>query len=92
MARCHRNDGLLEAMVSRARSTTKIPDLTFRTCRTTFATLFEGDIADVQASLGHHAAEFTLRLYRKSVTARHPAAVEELDRKLKVVPIKTGAA
>jgi hypothetical protein len=61
-------------------------------CRTTFATLFDGDIADVQPSLGHHAAEFTLRHYRKSVTARHQAAVEELDRKLKVVPIKTGAA
>ena len=80
---------LLEAMVRRARSATKIPDLTFRMCRTTFATLFEGDIADVQASLGHHAAEFTLRHYRKSV---HKAAVEELDRKLKIVPIKTGTA
>lgn len=41
---------------------------------------------------GVTGAEFTLRHYRKSVTARHPAAVEELDRKLKVVPIKTGAA
>jgi hypothetical protein len=30
--------------------------------------------------------------YRKSVTARHQAAVEELDRKLKVVPIKTGGS
>jgi len=47
-----RNDGLLEAMLRRARSATKIPDLTFRMCRTTLATLFEGDIADVQASLG----------------------------------------
>jgi hypothetical protein len=46
----------------------------------------------LQVSLGHHAAEFALRHYRKSVTARHQAAVEELDRKLKVVPIKTGAA
>jgi integrase len=70
----------------------QIPDLTFRMCRTTFATLFEGDIADVQASFGHHPAEFTLRHDRKSVTARHQAAVGELDRKLKVVPIKTGAA
>ena len=61
-------------------------------CRTTFATLFEGDIADVQASLGHHAAEFTLKHYRKPVTARHQAALEELDRKFKVVAIKTGAA
>jgi hypothetical protein len=61
-------------------------------CRTTFATLFEGDIADVQASLGHHAAEFTLRHYRRSVTARHQPTVEELDRKLKVVPNQDGAA
>ena len=60
--------------------------------RTTFATLFQGDIADVQASLGRHAAQFTLQHYRKPVTSRHQAAVEEMDRKLKVVPIKTGAA
>jgi hypothetical protein len=30
--------------------------------------------------------------YRKSFTARHQAGVEELDRELKVVPIKSGAA
>jgi integrase len=87
-----RNDRPLEAMVNRARTAAKIPDLTFRMCRTTFATLFEGDIADAQASMGHHAAEFTLRHYRKTVTVRHQQSVEELDRKLKVVPIKTGAA
>jgi integrase len=87
-----RDDDHMVDLRERAQATAKIPDLTFRMCRTTFATLFDGDIADVQASLGHHAAEFTLRHYRKSVTARHQAAVEELDRKLKVVPIKTGAA
>ena len=30
--------------------------------------------------------------YRKSFTARHQAGVEELDRKLKVVPIKGGGS
>lgn len=53
MARCtRRNDGLLEAMVRRARSATKIPDLTFRMCRTTFATLFEVDIGTCRRHWG----------------------------------------
>jgi integrase len=87
-----RSDSQMRGLLERTRTTAQIPDLTFRMCRTTFATLFEGDIADVQASLGHHAAEFTLKHYRKPVTARHQAALEELDRKFKVVAIKTGAA
>jgi integrase len=61
-----RTDRALRAIVGRARAAANIPDLTFRMCRTTFATLSEGDM-DVQASLGHHAAEFTLRHYRKSL-------------------------
>jgi integrase len=75
-----------------ARKAAQIPDLTFRMCRTTFATLFEGDIRDAQAMLGHHSPAFTLKVYRKPVTARQQSAVEELDRRLKVIPIKKGAA
>jgi integrase len=60
-------------------------------CRTTFATLFEGDIKDAQEMLGHHSAAFTLQVYRKPIFARQQRAVEELDSRLKVVPIRKGA-
>ena len=65
-------------------------DLTPRMCRTTFATLFEGDISDNQAILGHHSAAFTLQTYRKPVTARQTEAIEALDHQFKVVPDKEG--
>ena len=42
----HRGDLHLREVVKRARSAAKIPDLTFRMCRTTFSSLFEGDIKD----------------------------------------------
>ena len=61
-------------------------------CRTTFATLFEGDIRDAQEILGHHSAAFTLQVYRKPVSARQQKAVDELDSKLKTVPIREGVA
>jgi hypothetical protein len=53
--------------------------------------LFEGDIKDAQEMLGHHSAAFTLQVYRKPIFARQQRAVEELDSRLKVVPIRKGA-
>jgi integrase len=46
-----------------------VPHLTFRHCRTTFATLYEGDPRDRQAILGHHSEEFTRRVYQKPIRA-----------------------
>ena len=48
-----------------SRKAAKIPDLTFRMLRTTFATLYNGDLKDAQEILGHHSAAFTLERYRK---------------------------
>jgi integrase len=67
-----------------------IPGLTFRQCRTTFATLFEGDLKDVQAILGHATAQFTADRYKKSISDRQAQSVEALDKRVraKVVEIK----
>lgn len=86
-----RSDPRMTEMRDEARTAANIPDLTFRMCRTTFATLFEGDIKDAQEMLGHHSAAFTLQVYRKPIFARQQRAVEELDSRLKVVPIRKGA-
>ena len=77
----HRNHwpaGLLR----RARKAASIPDLNFRMCRTTTATLLDADISDVQAILGHSRAVMTLQHYRKSVPERQREAVEKLEGKL----------
>lgn len=66
-----------------------IPDLTFRMCRTTFASLFQGDEADRTSIMGHFDAQFTLDVYRKPIMERRQKSVEELDNRLrKVVPIR----
>lgn len=88
----HRGDLYLREVVKRARSAAKIPDLTFRMCRTTFSSLFEGDTKDAQEILGHHSAAFTLQVYKKPLAERQQTAVEDVDRRLKVVPIKKGVA
>jgi integrase len=62
-----------------------IPDLDFRMCRTTFASLFEGDEADRTSIMGHHSTRFTLEHYRKPILERRQRSVEDLDRRLKVV-------
>lgn len=64
-----------------------IPDLTFRMCRTTFATLFDGDEADRSSIMGHTSTAFTLARYRKPIMERRQRSVEELDQRLKVVRI-----
>ena len=80
------------AILTRARKASGIADLTFRQLRTTFGTLFEGDVKDLQATLGHHSAAFTMDTYRKPLEARAAAATEDLDARLSnVVPIRKGA-
>lgn len=82
----------MREVVKRARSAAKIPDLTFRICRTTLSSLFEGDIKDAQEILGHHSAAFTLQVYKKPLAERQQTAVQDVDRRLKVVPIKKGGS
>jgi integrase len=66
--------------------------LTFRQCRTTYGTLFPGDVKDLQTVMGHHSAAFTLNTYRKALPDRTAAATEDLDARLSnVVPIRKGA-
>jgi integrase len=68
--------------LERTRKVAAIPGLNFRQCRTTFATLYEGDPRDRQAIMGHHSAEFTMRVYQKPIAARQQASVNELDARL----------
>jgi integrase len=82
----------VQAIVARGRKV-GIPDLQYRMCRTTFASLFEGDEADRTSIMGHYSTKFTLERYRKPVQIRRQKSVEELDRRFqKVVEIgkKTG--
>jgi integrase len=72
----------IRGMLDRTRKAAAIPGLNFRQCRTTFATLYEGDPRDRQAIMGHHSAEFTMRVYQKPIAARQQASVEELDARL----------
>ena len=82
----HRGRKEIHEIAKRGREI--ISDLTFRMCRTTFATLFEGDEADRSSIMGHSSSALTLAIYRKPIMERRQQSVEELDRRLKVVPIK----
>ena len=77
-----RRQRMNQEMLQAARDAAGIPDLTFRMCRTTFATLYHGDIADAQAILGHTTADFTLREYKRSVSERAAAGVAEMENRL----------
>jgi integrase len=82
----------IQAIIRRGRAL-GIPHLEFRMCRTTFASLFEGDEADRTSIMGHHSANFTLERYRKPIQDRRQKAVENLDRRLQkvvVIPKKAG--
>jgi integrase len=72
------------------RTAAGIPDLTPRMCRTTFATLFQSDPRDIQDILGHSTVDLTMEVYRRPITSRQVAAVEELEARLrgKVVTMK----
>jgi integrase len=65
-----------------SREASGIKDLTLRMARTTFGTLLEGDIKDVQNLMGHARPEMTLKHYKKSIDSRQLASIEELDRRL----------
>lgn len=69
-------------MVLRARAATGIQDLDFRRCRTTFATLYDGDVRDLQAILGHSRPDMTMKRYKRPIVARQQADVEELEARL----------
>jgi integrase len=77
-------------MLYRARKAAGIPDLTFRMCRTTFATLYRGDPRDLQEALGHSDLKLTMGVYRKPIADRQQASADELEARIsgKVVPIK----
>jgi integrase len=79
---------VIQNILVRVRTAAEIPDLTFRMCRTAFSTLFEGNIRDAQEILGHYSEEFTRKYYQKAIPERAAAAVNDLDRRLKVVEIR----
>jgi|ERR1019366_810742 integrase len=86
------HSGWGRSILENARTAAKIPDLTFRMCRTTFTTLFNGDIKDAQEILGHHSTQFTLDTYREVGSTRAAAGVEEMDKRLsRIVPIRQTA-
>ena len=80
-------------VIERARTAAGIPDLNPRMCRTTFATLWNGDPSDVQGILGHHDLKLTMDVYRKPIIERQQATVSELEARVtgKVVPMKRRA-
>src|SRR5450759_3288998 len=82
---CRLSADEIQAIVTRGRLI--IPGLTFRQCRTTFTTLFDGDEADRSSIMGHTSTAFTLKRYRKPIMERRQRSVEELDQRLKVVRI-----
>jgi hypothetical protein len=75
----------IESILHRGREI--IPDLDFRMCRTTFASLFQGDEADRTSIMGHVSPAFTLKVYRKPIMERRQNSVEDMDRRLRVVRI-----
>jgi integrase len=58
-----RTSPVIEDFLKAGRAAASAPHMSFRHCRTTFATLYEGDPRDRQAILGHHSEEFTRRVY-----------------------------
>jgi integrase len=76
----------VQEILDRGRSL--VEDLDFRMCRTTFASLFQGDEADRSSIMGHSSTSFTLARYRKPIMERRQKSIEELDQRLtKVVSI-----
>lgn len=65
-----------------ARRLSGIPGLTFRMCRTTFGTLLQGDIKDVQQLMGHASPLITMEHYRRGIPEHQRQAVADLDHRL----------
>lgn len=57
-------------------------EITLRRLRTTYATEFEGDLADAQATLGHTQIKTTMAHYRKAKEERAAASADALESKL----------
>ena len=77
-----RREGYPLWALERARKATGIQDLDYHMTRRTFATLYEGDMADVQDILGHAGPGVTMKFYKKPVLNRQRKAVEALDRRV----------
>jgi len=82
------NSSVAKVMVEAARKASGVPDLTFRAGRTTFSTLYQGDVKDLQATLGHASLDITLGVYRKPIHERGLASVTEMEGKLLEMPRK----
>jgi len=84
-----RSDDTMRAILTDTRAAAGIPGLTYRMCRATYATLYRGDLKDLQATLGHSKIETTMRFYKKAISERQQASAEDLDARFtgKVVPI-----
>lgn len=81
---CHtRQHDKIQEIVDRGRAI--VPGVSFRQCRTTFASLFDGDAADRTSIMGHHSEAFTLTQYRKPIQERRQRAVEAMDERLRNV-------
>ena len=80
---CAHSSAMVQDCLTNGRAAAAVPGLNFRQCRTTFATLYEGDPRDRQAILGHHSEEFTAAVYQKPIAARQQASVENLDARLR---------
>lgn len=75
----HRGSPGMRAIRDALRAAALIPDLTPRMCRTTFATLFNGDPRDVQGILGHASVDLTMNIYRHPITERQQESVDEME-------------
>jgi integrase len=70
-----RSSPAIRDLLKAGRAAAGVAHLTFRHCRTTFATLFEGDPRDRQAILEHHSEEFTRRVYHLEARPRPTAGL-----------------
>lgn len=77
---------LYDHVLRPTKAATGIEDLQLRAARTTYATLLQGDVADVQELMGHADPEMTLKHYRKGIPERQVHAVEALEHRLTARP------
>ena len=72
------------------KAQTTVQCFSLRRCRASYATSYQGDVADVQAVLGHSAAEMTLAHYRRAIPERMLVAADELERRMGAGKMKGG--
>jgi integrase len=73
-----RGGNVIQDFLKAGRAAAGVPYLTFRHCRTTFATL-RGRPAGPPGHSWDHSEEFTRRVYQKPIMARQKASVEGLE-------------